>query len=261
MMITRAISDRLVGAEGKIGISYIDLSEEAEFFFGNNKVFPGSGAVMIMALVECFRQLERGAIKEEDKYCFKHAEFGHSEDQSFGVLRFLHEGAELTLSDLYNLVGIISDNMAFNKLVDILGMDNIRNTFNSLGYENMQLNRKLDDEEAMRNGVENYISVPELAAIFYRLYRGQLVSASASEKIISLLKFHQRNNMIPYIFQEEITVAHLTGTDADLIIDAGLVFTEKPFILVMAVQDMDIRKAENLMRDITQICYRDCERP
>lgn len=134
MMITRAISDRLVGAEGKIGISYIDLSEEAELFFGNNKVFPGSGAVMIMALVECFRQLERGVIKKEDKYRFKHAEFGHSEDQSFGVLRFLHEGAELTLSDLYNLVGIISDNMAFNKLVDILGMDNIRNTFNSLGY-------------------------------------------------------------------------------------------------------------------------------
>ena len=57
-MITQAIMDRLAGIDGKIGISYIDLEEEKELFFGNSRVFQGSGAIMLMALVECFKQIE-----------------------------------------------------------------------------------------------------------------------------------------------------------------------------------------------------------
>ena len=67
-MITQAIMDRLAGIDGKIGISYIDLEEEKELFFGNSRVFQGSGAIMLMALVECFKQMEEGKIKEDDLY-------------------------------------------------------------------------------------------------------------------------------------------------------------------------------------------------
>ena len=41
----------------------------------------------------------------------------------------------------------------------------------------------------------------------------------------------------------------------NIIIDGGIVLTENPFVLVMAAQDTDIRKAQTIMRDITQICY------
>ena len=61
--------------------------------------------------------------------------------------------------------------------------------------------------------------------------------------------------MIPYIFKETVPIAHITGFDEDIIIDGGIVLTEKPFILVMAAQDTDIRKAQTIMRDITQICH------
>ena len=93
-----------------------------------------------------------------------------------------------------------------------------------------------------------------MAAIFYRIYRGQMISEEASRKMLSLLKQHQRTSMIPYIFKESVSVAHVTGFDEDIIIDGGIILTQHPFILAMAVTDMDIRKAETLMRDITQIC-------
>ena len=253
-MITQAIMDRLAGIDGKIGISYIDLEEEKELFFGNSRVFQGSGAIMLMALVECFKQMEEGKIKEDDLYRIHKDDCIQVDDPSYGVLRFLHDGVKLTISDLYNLMSTVSDNMAFNKLVDILGKENIQKTFHELGYRDMKLNRKIDEEAAMKKGIQNYISVPEMAAIFYRIYRGQMISEEASRKMLSLLKQHQRTSMIPYIFKESVSVAHVTGFDEDIIIDGGIILTQHPFILAMAVTDMDIRKAETLMRDITQIC-------
>ncbi len=253
-MMMQAITDRLTGLDGKIGISYIDLEEEKELFFGNSRIFQGSGAIMLMALVECFKQMEEGKIKDDDLHRIHREDCMQAEDPSYGVLRFLHDGVELTISDLYNLMSTVSDNMAFNKLVDILGRENIQKTFHDLGYRGMQLNRKIDEEEAMKKGVQNYISIPEMAAVYYRIYKGQMVSENASRRMLSLLKQHQRTSMIPYIFKESVSIAHMTGYDEDIIIDGGIIFTPHPFILVMAVTDMDIRKAETLMRDITQIC-------
>ena len=94
-----------------------------------------------------------------------------------------------------------------------------------------------------------------MAALFHRIYKGQLISEEVSENLLSLLKQHQRTSMIPYIFKETVPIAHITGFDEDIIIDGGIVLTEKPFILVMAAQDTDIRKAQTIMRDITQICH------
>ena len=253
-MLIEAVTDRLSNVDGRFGIDYIDLRNGKELFFGNTHIFPGSGAIMIMPLVECFRAMDAGEISEKAVFPLKKASFPKETDESYGVLRYMHEGIRITLSDLYNLVATVSDNMAFNMMVDILGIDRINLTFKSMGYGDMKLNRKINDYALMKKGVQNYISVKDMAAIFLRMYKGQLISEQVSGRLISLLKQHQRTNAIPYVFEENTSISHITGYDEDIIIDGGIVFTEEPFILVMAAQDMDARKAQMVMRDITQIC-------
>lgn len=254
-MLMTSISDRLAGVDGLFGVSYINLTTEEEFFCGNNQVFRGSGAIMLMALVECFRQMEAGEL-DKDRICkLSKAAFRCEKDSSYGVLKYLHAGIEVTVSDLYNLMASISDNMAFNTLLDVLGIEKINETFRALGYTHMQISRKINDEEKMAQGVENYISVPEMATIFHRLEKGQLISPAASAEMLRLMKQHQRTSMIPYIFSEAVRVAHVSGFDDDEIIDGGIVYTDAPFILVMAADRMDARRAQVIMRDITQLCH------
>ncbi len=210
---------------------------------------------MLMTLIECFRACESGELNKENKFRLVHKDYEDTDDPSYGVLKYLHEGIELTVSDLYNLIATVSDNVAFNILTDILGIENINNTFRSLGYTEMRLNRKINDYDSMKKGIQNYISVKEIASIFNRIYSGRLISEHVSESLLTLLKQHQRTSMIPYVFKETVPIAHMTGFDEDVIIDGGIVLTEKPFVLVMAAQDTDIRKAQTIMRDITQICY------
>lgn len=259
-MIIDSITDRLANLNGKIGINFINLETNQQLFCGNCDIFPASGSIMLMPLVECFRAMENQELTKEIKYRLSEKQLSENDNPSYGVLRYLHDGVELTLEDLYNIMVTISDNQAFNILVEILGIDNINQTFTSLGYKNMKLNRKINDEKLITRGIENYISVKEMATIFHHIYKGELISRSASFNMLNLLKQHQRTSMIPYIFKESIEIAHLTGFDQDVIVDAGIVLTDSPFVLTMAAADMDVRKAEIIMRDITQICYTETQK-
>ncbi|MBQ8591039.1 MAG: serine hydrolase [Firmicutes bacterium] len=255
-MIAESINDRLSNIEGKFGVNYIDLTTGQEILCGNCTVFPASGGVMLMALVECFRAIETGRLDENMTTRFNRADYPDAGTDSFGVLKYLHDGIEITISDLCNLMITVSDNIAFNMLLDFLKIDNINETFRSLGYQNMRVNRKIYDFEQMKKGVQNYISVREMAAIFQRMYKGQLISEEASRRMIQLMIQHQRGTIIPHVLKEDMEVAHQTGFDDDMILDGGIVFADKPFVLVMAAADTNIRKAESIMRDITSICYR-----
>ncbi|MCI6011374.1 MAG: class A beta-lactamase-related serine hydrolase [Firmicutes bacterium] len=254
-MIMTAMTDRLANVEGKIGVAYIDLSTGQRLFCGNTKVFPASGMVMLMALTECFRAMEEGRIRKDQTYRLDLNSVKIETRASFGVLNHLHDGIELTVEDLYTLMITVSDNLAFNILTDLLGMDRINETFRSLGYSNMRINRKIYDLEKMAMGVENTVSVEEIASIFERIYRGQLVSRSASRSMLELLELHQQHNILPHPFSETMRIAHQTGVDEDVLLDAGIVSAQNPFVLSLAASDMDMGMAETVLRDITQICY------
>ncbi|MCI8610213.1 MAG: serine hydrolase [Firmicutes bacterium] len=256
MMMTM-ITDRLANVKGDFGVCYVDLTEDKHLFCGNCQVFPASGMVKLMALVECYRQIEEGKLNPNKLYTIRNQDRAMFEGRPYGALHFLHEGIRLTVFDLCNLMITVSDNLAFNLLVDILGMERINETFQLLGYHHMELKRKLFDNEKMEAGVENTISVKEIAMIFERMYKGQLISEKASRDMLALMTQHQRTSMIPYVFTEAVQVSHQTGFDEYALADGGIVYTKKPFILAMAAAKMDIREAEIIMRDITQICAKD----
>ncbi|MBQ8563291.1 MAG: serine hydrolase [Firmicutes bacterium] len=254
-MIMRAITDRLANVEGDIGISYIDLTTEKRLTFGNQKIFSSGALIMLMVLVECFKAMEEGRISKDTRYRLKHSDVGNQLTYSYGVLQYLHEDIELTVEDLYNLMVTVSDNVACNILIDMLGMDQINRTFRELGYEKMYIQRKIYDFDKIEEGIENYMSVDDVATIFERMYKGQLISEEASKQMLSLMAQHQKTRIIPDLFQDQIPISHLTSYDDNEVIDGGIIFAERPFILVMVATRIDNRKSESILRDITKICY------
>lgn len=260
-MVLKKIEDRIGNLKGNIGINYIDLTSGAGCFAGNCDVFPSSGMAKLMVLIEVFNQIELGVLKKEDKHvlvkedceCYKNVTI---EEPSYGALSFLHEGLELNISDLYYLMITVSDNTAFNILLQKIGIDKVNQTLRENGFKDTVINRKFFDWDKMKRGVDNYHSVKEVTDMFQRLYFGQMISNSASHTMMSVLKYHQRTNIIPYYFPEKLNIAHQTGFDEGLIHDMGIVFSEKPFILCMSASDVDTRKAESVMRDVALICYK-----
>ncbi len=257
-MISDIIKDRIGHFDGDIGIQYIDLKTNVSCGGGNCDVFPASGVVKLLVLIEVFRQMEEGLIKSSDKYVLKAEDYPKALEEgekSYGALEHLHVGTELTIEDLYRLMVTVSDNIAFNILLKIVSMENVNNTMAQFGFKYTRINRALFDTDSANKGVENWISVREIASLFYRMEKGQIVSNKASREMLELLEKHQRTSVMPYYFKESLTIAHQSGYDDTLILDVGIVYGENPFVLCMASSAEDTRNAESIMRDVTLMCY------
>lgn len=253
-MIINQIEDRIGSFTGDIGIYYMDLTTNECCFVGNKDVFPASGMVKLMTLIEAHNQIFNKTLSKDDVYTLRLEDFVRDE-VSYGAIDSLHPGIDLTIADIYRLSISVSDNIAFNILLGKLGMTTVNETFRQLGYKNMIINRSLFDNEKIKKGIENYISIKEMGKIMQRLYMGQIISKESSQDILDCLSKHQRNNIIPYHFSEDTYIAHLSAYDEGLILDSGIVFADNPFLLSMGAFQGDTRKAEGIMRDITLLCY------
>lgn len=260
-MIMNSIQDRIAGLEGNMGISFINLQSNQKFFCGNCDVFPASGTVKLMTLIACFKAFEEHKVERNSVHVLRKRDIILPAcEPSYGILQFLEEGLKLTMIDLCRIMIVVADNQACNILIERLGMDYINNTFEEFGYSHMRVNRKIFDYNMIQKGKDNTISIKEMATILERMYKGQIVSAAASEEMLKLMEKHQRSNILPYLFKENARIAHQTGYDMNAIIDGGILYFDTPFVLAMAASQTDIRKAQAVMRDITQICYEETQR-
>ncbi len=119
-MIIDRIKDRTGNYTGKLGIYYIDLNTDMGCFVGNQDVFPASGMVMLMTLIEAFRQIYDGKLSKNSIYKLKKSQVSTGEI-TYGAIDSLHDGISLTVEDLYRLSISVSDNSAFNILLTKLG--------------------------------------------------------------------------------------------------------------------------------------------
>lgn len=258
-MIADRIKDRIENFEGSIGICYIDLGTSNSCSAGNGDVFLASGIVKLLTLVECFRRIEDGTLGKEDTYVLKtedRLEVVETGEPSYGALEHLHSGIELTVEDIYKLCVTVSDNMAFNILLKMLTMDEVNHTLERMGLSKSRVRRLILDMESIKKGIENEVSIREMANLLYRMYKGQVVSEKASSEMLDIMKRHQKTSVLPYYFGERVPVAHVTGYDDTVLLDVGIVYGEAPFVLAMGAEASDIRNAESVMRDVALMCYK-----
>jgi len=254
-MILDKMKDRIGNFDGSIGICYIDLKTGESCSAGNCDVFPASGMVKMLILVEVFRRLEEGRLKKTDTYVLKEQDYPKTSERTVGALEHIHVGTELTMEDLYKLNIIVSDNMAFNILLKLFTIEEVNRTLQEYGFKKTCINRPIYDMDKIAKGIQNYVSVQEMATLLLRMYKGQVISGRACSEMLDILSNHQKGSILPYYFEENHRIAHQSSTDERDILDMGIVYGENPFILCMASSGENTRNAESIMRDITLMCY------
>jgi beta-lactamase class A len=76
-------------------------------------------------------------------------------------------------------------------------------------------------------------SAADVARLFERLYNGQLLSTTSTQKFMSLLKDQRVNNRLPKGLPAGTIIAHKTGDLNDVVHDAGIVYGPKTNYLVV----------------------------
>lgn len=238
--------DQVCRASGHVSMYYRPLEGGCALMHNENEPLIAASVIKVPIMVEAFRQFEEGILSPDDVHVLRDAE----KMPSCGALNRMHDGLEVSLRDLVELMIVLSDNTATNILIDLLGKDNINATLRSLGITRSVLRRKLFDREAHLAGIENTVTARDMGLLLEKMYAGELVSEAASREMLEILRNQKLNGKMPfYLKPRGIASAHKTGEDDGITHDVGIVFARKPFVLCMLSNETDVPAFERLIQD------------
>lgn len=141
-----------------------------------------------------------------------------------GALQEINKDAELTIEALANLMIVLSDNLATNLLINVLGMENIQRYADKLNLINTKINRTMMDFTAVDEGRENYLTVKDYNRLLWHIYNKR--HEERFNKAWQILGRQQFRDRIPYYWDEEIIFHHKTGMLDGVEHDGGIYETE-----------------------------------
>lgn len=178
----------IIGYSGRISVygsdlkgNYIRINEQEQF--------ESASCIKSFILAEFFRQVSKGVVDPNQIM-----EFGerHTVTGS-GVLKALEPGVKLTAKQIATLMIIISDNIATNMLIELLGLENINNACQELGFTATTLHNKIDFERFDKLGT----TTPEdYGRLFSMVATGELTSPEASAAMLAIFRKQHYNRLL-----------------------------------------------------------------
>lgn len=230
-----ALLDKARSIEGTAGLVIEDLKLGVREEFNADLVFPAAGLINLTILWELLRRSEMGhfVLDREVELLNTHKVGGS------GILKDLHSGIRFSLENLALLMIVLSDNVATNILIDLLGVDAINETASALGLGNTRLERKMMDVVGQARGLDNFTSPADVALILKHCLNGPELSEVSRRKMLYILTRQQRNNKLPLGMPQGTVLAHKTGDLPGTEHDAGvLILPDRDITLVVMTRDL-----------------------
>jgi beta-lactamase class A len=262
--VVAAIQARVAKSGADVGIAFETLDGRLTWSSRGDDVFHAASTMKIPVMIELFHQVREGKVKLSDPLPVKN-EFHSLVDGSVFTLKpaddsetdlYKAVGQTRTLDQLCDLMVTVSSNFATNLLIQKFGIDNVRATVTSLHADGMDIKRGVEDQKAFDKGLNNTTTAHGLATLLVAIANGKAVDADSSAKMVEILERQKFNEGIPAGVPANIRVAHKTGEITKIHHDAGIVYAERPFVIVVLVRGIeDFKQSSALIAGITRDLY------
>ena len=250
--------------QGRIGFYLEDLNTGTTYQHNEAQRFPTASVCKIPVMIELFRQVDEGRLSLDDRRRLH----GDISTHGSGLLQLTEDEPELTLHDYCRLMISVSDNIATDLLIGVVGLEAINATLDTLGFPNTRTsttlgryhyrmfgmddvpcnreNDKIQRQKSQTEGVdfnsvsfsdslENNVAAPgEMGTMMKMLYQGETVSSPVSVDMIEMLKRCNDRRMIARDLDPEVEIAHKTGSSGRIKGDVGIVFLPSGPLIVSA---------------------------
>ena len=248
-----AITDIITHAEqnaGVIGAAILFPSGER---FGHNadRRFVAASTVKIPIMIELFHQIDSGKRSLSETYTLQDKDRA----QGSGVMLHLHAGMEFTIRDLVYLMISISDNMATNVLIDIVGMPQVNATMRHLEMHRSCLGRKMRGRARLNDEQENWATPNDYATAIAALLNHTAASPESCRQMIDMLEKQQNGRRIARHLPAENGPrwGSKTGSLSGVINDVGFIETDHgPLILSIYCEHADPHRGEAIIGEISR---------
>lgn len=252
--LERALREAISASGAEVAVAFRTLDGRDEVLIDPDKTFHAASTMKVPVMIELFRQASDARLKLDDplpiRNEFKSIVDGSPYQLSVGddsdAEVYAAMGKTLTLRQLCEAMITVSSNFATNLLIETLGVENIRATVKRLGADGMQVLRGVEDQKAFEKGMNNTTTARGLLVLLEAIARGTAVDPKADAEMIAILKRQKFVDAIPAGLPPGTPVAHKTGSITRIQHDAGVVYAERPYtlvVLVRGIQDQEQSKA------------------
>ena len=154
------------------------------------------------------------------------------------------ENLEEKYGGLVEAMGKRSDNTAFNTLVKYFGEEKVQSYTASLGMDKTSL-------------AKNKTTAKDVGIFFQKLYKGQILPETDKNKIVDSLTDTIYEKWIVAGIPEDVRVVHKYGREIHVINDAGIIFANKPFVLVLMSDGIVEMEADKILPELAGIVHQE----
>lgn len=235
------------------GLAAIDLTTGDGFFFNESSVFPQGSAIKIPVLMEVYKQAKEGKFQLSDRREIKSKELVGGT----GILKDFDYPASLPIGNLAVLMITLSDNVATNNLIDLVGMQRINKTLSDLGMVATRIQRPMMDLAAAARGSENTSSPLEAVRILALLYNGKFSDEETALDVINVLKKNSReNSRLAAGIPVNVSMVFKTGVLPGVSTEWAIIYLPGRPYAVSAMQTYRVPGEEDLVLErVSKILY------
>ena len=180
---------------GKYSFFFEDLKSGYVYGYNENVSMTAAGCMKLPIAVSLIKAVEEKKLDFMDKIKIQ------SKDKVYGT-GIIHEfnEREYTVFELMVIMLIQSDNTAANKIIDLVGMEQINEDIVAMGLKNTKLNRKTNDERTVVSNIENITTAYDLARIW------KFLSKDNGQMLIDILRRQQIKNKLALYIPDDLKI-------------------------------------------------------
>jgi beta-lactamase class A len=236
--VLNSFNEKVKNLTGVYGLYVIDLNTGFSYGINENEEFEPASLIKLPVMVAMYIENEEGRLSLEVKYKLR------NEDKvgGAGSLYSKPEGYEITYKDLIRIMGKQSDNTAFNIARYTLGEETINRTLEKIGMQNTRLS-------------ENKTTPEDIGRFFEELWNGNIIRDDHKDELLGYLTDTLYEEWIAAGVPVGVRVAHKFGREVNVVNDAGIVYSQKPFVIVLLSEGVVEKEADSIFPELTKLVY------
>lgn len=253
--------------DGDVAIALYDLNNESNTITINiSETFHAASTMKVPVMIELYKQQNEGLLNLNDSIVlvneFKSIVDGSPYSMDIGDdsddIIYSKIGTKQTLYDLMVPMITLSSNLVTNVLIEIVDAKKVTQTMRSLGADNIEVLRGVEDQKAYDLGLSNSTTANDLLAIMKAIATGEAGTKEDCDAMIAILKDQKWNDIIPKYLPETVEVAHKTGSITGVHHDAAIVYLPdgRQYVLVLLSKNLsDFDAGTDQLAQISKSIY------
>ncbi|MEW8974284.1 MAG: serine hydrolase [Tissierellaceae bacterium] len=271
MSLEKSIFSALGELDGTVGMYFEDLSTGKRICINSDMEFSAASTIKIPLVLFLLIKGKSELIDLGEQIQIDEV----NRVGGTGIIKELDKKYRPTIMDLAKLTIILSDNIATNQIVDLIGgAEEVTKFCNSIGLISTKFQRKMMDFESLKLGKDNITTPRDMGYLLKMLVNDDDRFQGVSNILIDIMKGQQLRQKLPYLIpalepddpsiysdvveEGTVIVAHKTGELWKVQHDVGIFMLPRGHKYILALYTSNLssdNEGSKMIAKVSKIIY------